>query len=116
FFPFALRLRLWDAAAGAGLQWGPPGGWMSGAGPGAWLLLFTWLVTVSVDTGAYFAGKSLGKHKLAPVLSPGKTWEGAIGGFLAALLIGAALGAWLRLPMSFALAAAGVIGVVAQLG
>ena len=36
------------------------------------------------DAGAYFAGRTLGKHKMSPVLSPKKTWEGAIGGFLAA--------------------------------
>jgi phosphatidate cytidylyltransferase len=45
------------------------------------------LVTFGSDTAAYFVGKALGRHKLAPKISPGKTWEGAIAGFAGAIVI-----------------------------
>ncbi|KXJ98637.1 MAG: CDP-diglyceride synthetase [Acidobacteria bacterium OLB17] len=48
------------------------------------LLLFFFFVVFGSDAGAYFAGRALGKHKLAPAISPGKTVEGLIGGLLAA--------------------------------
>jgi len=49
-----------------------------------WVLI-AMLPTFSCDTTAYFVGKNLGKHKLVPKISPKKTWEGAIGGFCAAV-------------------------------
>ena len=57
------------------------------------LLTIIWLG----DTGAYFAGRALGKHHLAPSLSPKKTWEGAFGGFIATVL-GAQLARLILLP------------------
>lgn len=49
-------------------------------GPG---LVTVLIVAVALtDCGAYFVGKAIGKHKLAPVVSPNKTWEGSIGGFV----------------------------------
>ncbi|TWU66555.1 MULTISPECIES: phosphatidate cytidylyltransferase [Crateriforma] len=46
-------------------------------------------ITKSADAGAYFAGKTLGRHKLIPRLSPGKTWEGAVGGMITATIVAA---------------------------
>ena len=51
----------------------------------AHLLSFFFLVFMGADAGAYYVGRALGKHKLAPSISPGKTWEGAVGGVVAAV-------------------------------
>jgi len=56
---------------------------------GQWLLLLAIGIIVLADVGGFFVGKYLGKHKLAPIISPGKTWEGFFGGlFLQAVLVG----------------------------
>ncbi len=63
-------------------------------------LLWPWLLLALVaaaDIGAYFAGRSLGRRKLAPAISPGKTVEGLLGGLASAALV--ALVAWLVLPL-----------------
>jgi len=54
---------------------------------GAWLLLVILLVTKASDIGAYFMGSTVGRHKLIPAISPGKTVEGAIGGLAASATV-----------------------------
>ncbi len=60
------------------------------------LLLF--LLVWGCDSFAYYVGKNFGRRKLAPRVSPNKTWEGAIGGLIGAALIGAAAGTWWIFP------------------
>ena len=56
-----------------------------------WIPLGWFALMWSNDTGAYLLGRSIGKHPLAPSLSPGKTWEGWSGGAIAALVVGGVL-------------------------
>ncbi|UCX05164.1 phosphatidate cytidylyltransferase [Shewanella sp. HL-SH8] len=58
---------------------------------GGWLVFIVMLVVWATDTGAYFAGRTLGKHKLMPSVSPAKTLEGLAGGLLTTMLIVAAV-------------------------
>jgi phosphatidate cytidylyltransferase len=62
--------------------------------PGGWLVLGLVVMVAAVDVGAYFAGNQFGKRKLAPQLSPNKSWEGVWGGLITSLLVGF-LFAWL---------------------
>jgi len=85
----------------------------------AWVMLAIAL-TFSNDTGAYFAGRALGRHKLYPAVSPAKTVEGAVGGMLAGLLVilgaRATLVPWLTLrDCLLAALPAGVIGPIGDL-
>ena len=90
--------------------------------PLAALVLMPLVLTWICDTAAMAAGSIIGGRKLAPVLSPNKTWAGAIGGFTAAVLAAVALGDWImpRLGLQLGLlqlvVVGGVVGIVAQLG
>ncbi|MGH8371520.1 MAG: phosphatidate cytidylyltransferase [Gammaproteobacteria bacterium] len=59
------------------------------------LLLWLFAVIWAADIGAYFAGRAFGRHKLAPEVSPGKTWEGVAGGTLTMLLVAVSGWYWL---------------------
>ena len=84
--------------------------------PGGLLLAFWTLSLVwATDIGAYFAGRSVGGPKLAPRVSPSKTWAGLGGGVLAALILGFVLHRFAGLPIQLA-AASGLLAVAAQLG
>jgi phosphatidate cytidylyltransferase len=78
-----------------------------------WMLACTW----ATDIGAYFVGASAGGAKLAPRISPSKTWSGLIGGMAWAAVASAATGLAFGLGSTFSLAAIGaVLAIVAQLG
>jgi len=92
-------------------------------GPGLVTMLIA-MVAMS-DTGAYFTGRAIGKHKLAPLTSPKKTWEGAAGGLVAAILTGAVIyglrdkfqfGDLPDYPLLWFLATGAVLSVVSQIG
>ena len=54
---------------------------------GKYYILIAFIISFSADSGAYFVGRALGKHKLAPVISPNKTVEGALGGVASAVVL-----------------------------
>ncbi|MZP30569.1 phosphatidate cytidylyltransferase [Heliobacterium undosum] len=85
-------------------------------------VLIAFFLTWATDTGAYFAGRSLGKRPLAARVSPKKTLEGSLGGLLAAALVGVILGprwfpatSWvIWLPFSLVVSALGQLGDLAE--
>ncbi|NOX63502.1 MAG: phosphatidate cytidylyltransferase [Chloroflexi bacterium] len=83
----------------------------------AWVGLTAITVWV-MDSGAYFIGKRFGRHKMAPRISPKKTWEGFFGGLLTGTLAATALSIWLmpNLPWYGGALVGVVIGLVGPLG
>jgi len=90
------------------------------------VVLFLWVIAVSkfCDVGALLVGTAIGKRRMAPVISPKKSWEGAVGGLLTSALIGAGIAYWAHdymparmTPLIAALIAApiGALGIVADL-
>lgn len=82
------------------------------------LLAFFFLVVMGADTGAYYVGKNFGKHKLAPAISPGKTWEGATGGLVLSSVFAlvASLTFFPELPYKISIPLAVVMSVVGVCG
>jgi phosphatidate cytidylyltransferase len=66
---------------------------------GRLLLLYLIVLIAAADVGAYFGGRTLGRHKLAPHVSPGKTWEGFAAGMLCAAAVGAAGAQLFKVPL-----------------
>ena len=81
-------------------------------------LLFALLVTFAMDTGAYLVGRTVGRRPMAPSISPNKTWEGSLGGFVSAVAAALVLGLVLDLgiPAWQQAVIGGVVGVVGQWG
>lgn len=74
-FGFLLAIRRWESA---------------------WVVLAIILITKSCDIGAYFTGRTVGRHKLIPWLSPSKTWEGLVGGVVFSVTVASLLAWWGR--------------------
>ena len=80
------------------------------------LLLFALATTWAADTVAYFVGRSLGRHPLAPKISPKKTWEGSMGGLVGSLLIAYAFHFWIFIPLPHLFAMAFLGNIAGQMG
>ncbi len=79
------------------------------------LVLWTFFVTWATDIFAYFAGRGIGGPKLAPRISPNKTWAGLIGGMAGAAVVGWLTATWFEMEPFF-LWMGGLLGLVAQAG
>ena len=98
-FPLSFAIRI----HASGTQ-GPP------------LLLFAMVIIWVGDTAAYFVGRSIGKYKLAPHLSPKKTWEGTFASFVGSLIVAIVFARYMTVPLRHLLAMAAVGNVAGQVG
>ena len=83
---------------------------------GSGYVLFMFFLVILTDVGCYYFGTNLGKHKLAPVISPNKTIEGSLGGALCAVIGGFIIAYFIKLPWYHALIASLLVTVCAQVG
>ena len=89
--------------------------WLRYLSDGQWWVFWLMMVIMAGDTGAFYAGRTWGKTKLYPEVSPGKTWAGVAGGTAAAVIVGAALGRW-ALPSMSMMGLAGLALLLAVVG
>ena len=80
------------------------------------IVLWLVLLVIAADIGAFFVGRSLGKRKLAPQVSPGKTWEGAAGGLVTVALVAWGGAAYFDLPVRLSIAFGCAVGVFSVIG
>jgi phosphatidate cytidylyltransferase len=92
--------------------------WLRHLSNGEWWVLWLLGVVFAGDTVAFYTGLTLGRHKLYPAVSPGKTWEGTLGGLAGAVLAGILVGKWLlpEVGMGRLAVLALVLGVMGVLG
>jgi CDP-diglyceride synthetase len=83
---------------------------------GPQLLLFAMVIIWVGDSAAYFVGRSIGKFKLAPHLSPNKTWEGTVASFLGSLVVAFVFARFMTVPLPHLLSMAAVGNVAGQVG
>lgn len=91
---------------------------------GPWVLAGAILTVKASDIGAYFTGMSIGRHKMIPWLSPGKSWEGLVGGIAFAAAVGGLLAWWSgslpdprdQVPVALGAVTGAVLGVVGPFG
>jgi phosphatidate cytidylyltransferase len=80
------------------------------------ILLFALAITWAADTTAYFVGRAIGKHPLAPHIYPKKTWEGSIASMFGSLVVTYAFSFWIRIPLPHLLIMAAVGNIAGQMG
>ena len=116
-----LNTQFWGIGLGAVLHSGAflaHAPLLRGIDQGLEWVFFLFIVTFSTDTAAFFVGKAIGKRPLAPTISPKKTWEGAVGGFVAAIVAATVAAAALNLEaeMVAIVILGGLMGIVGQAG
>ncbi len=83
---------------------------------GAWLVIFVVFASWATDTGAYLVGRKWGKHRMAPMLSPGKTWEGFFAGLASSMAMSLLLGGSMGMPIVHTLVLGLLITVASVIG